>query len=198
MSTLQTSVVKHPSASNNQILFDLSSGHGYSQFGNGTLGDDSSDSLDIFKAVTQVGNADKLELKSLRLSNGTDWNSAGYRITRRVDSISMGYLQFGSNVASSSHAMISLGASASGDYVRLLANGNLGVNVTAPTEKLAVGGNIACDGISFGTAAGNVTSKNLSDYEEGVWTPTLQGHLNVGTNPDNSLNFHTDLLGFYY
>jgi hypothetical protein len=58
-------------------------------------------------------------------------------------------------------------------------------------------------GVVFGATGGSVSSKTLDDYEEGTWTPTLEGTTSAGTTTytDQSGNYtkigNTVIIGFY-
>ena len=68
------------------------------------------------------------------------------------------------------------------DCIMSFLPGNLvGVNTSDPQATLDVNGHIrTSEGIVFGDAAGNVTSKTLNDYEEGTWTPKVEGDSTAG------------------
>jgi len=63
-------------------------------------------------------------------------------------------------------------------------NSRVGIGLISPTEKLEVSGNIklsgnvviaSAQGIDFSATAGTGSSELLADYEEGTWTPRLEG-----------------------
>ena len=60
------------------------------------------------------------------------------------------------------------------ERMRIDPSGNVGVGTETPAEKLDVDGSIrASTGILFGTDT--AAANTLDDYEEGTWTPTLDG-----------------------
>jgi hypothetical protein len=70
-------------------------------------------------------------------------------------------------------------------------NNRVGIGIITPAEKLDVVGNIKLSGnvipasgfgIDFAATAGSGTSELLADYEEGTWTPVLEGE---GSNPSS-------------
>ena len=67
--------------------------------------------------------------------------------------------------------------------MRIANNGQVGIGTSDPQAKLNVVGTIlARDGIGFGTTSPNAAT-TLNHYEEGSWTPSLQGKT-VTPNPD--------------
>jgi hypothetical protein len=79
-------------------------------------------------------------------------------------------------------------------------NNRVGIGIITPAEKLDVVGNIKLSGnvipasgfgIDFAATAGTGTSELLADYEEGTWTPTINGSSSAGTGT------YTSQLGTY-
>jgi hypothetical protein len=69
-------------------------------------------------------------------------------------------------------------------------NSRVGVGTISPAEKLDVVGNIKLtgnvvvangQGIDFSATPGTGTSELLNDYEEGTWTPVVEGSSTAGT-----------------
>jgi hypothetical protein len=69
-------------------------------------------------------------------------------------------------------------------------NSRVGIGIITPAEKLDVVGNIKLSGnvipasgfgIDFAATAGTGTSELLADYEEGTFTPVIQGSSTAGT-----------------
>ena len=79
-------------------------------------------------------------------------------------------------------------------------NSRVGIGILTPAEKLEVVGNIKLSGnvvvasgfgIDFAATSGTGTSELLADYEEGTYTPTLEGGTTAGTTT------YTVQSGFY-
>ena len=78
-------------------------------------------------------------------------------------------------VLNRANAPISFGANNTIDQMTLDASGNL----TVATGNLVIG--TSGKGIDFSATAGTGTSELLADYEEGTWTPVVQGSGTAGT-----------------
>lgn len=69
-------------------------------------------------------------------------------------------------------------------------NSRVGIGTISPAQKLDVAGSInltgnvivaSGQGIDFSATSGTGTSELFNDYEEGVWTPAIQGSTTAGT-----------------
>ena len=63
-----------------------------------------------------------------------------------------------------------------------VANGDAGLVYNKTTDALTLGGNVvmaSAKGIDFSATAGAGTSELLNDYEEGTWSPTPSGEVNL-------------------
>ena len=70
--------------------------------------------------------------------------------------------------------------SASADVITVDSSANVGINKTSPVKDLDVTGEIrASTGILFGTDT--AAANTLDDYEEGTWTPDIEGSTTAGT-----------------
>ena len=58
------------------------------------LGTTAGDRALAYRIATSVSNTDYLEISDIRVANGADWYSSGYRIQQRVDATWMSYIQF--------------------------------------------------------------------------------------------------------
>ena len=84
-------------------------------------------------------------------------------------------------------------------------NDKVGIGTTSPAEKLDVVGKIKVSdnivigtsgkGIDFSATAGTGTSELLADYEEGTWTPTLQGGTTAGSYTLGSVTAYYTKIG---
>ena len=101
----------------------------------GALGGTAGDDVALLNLKTTTTNYDTLQFTSERLSTGTTWTSAAHRIQRKVDVTLMGYIQFGSK----DDDLITFGENAT-EYMRIDANGKVGIGTTNPSEKLTVVG----------------------------------------------------------
>ena len=154
----------------------------------GTAGD--AEDLVIIRDQTNTtsGNADRIVFSHERLSTGTNWETAGMRIGRRVDSSEMGYIQFGHSVDTDG-GLITFGDDAT-ELMRLTPQGELGIGTTTPSSPLTVTGIIEStsggvkfpDGTTQTTASagggGNVSNTGTPlNNQIAVWTDatTIEG-----------------------
>ena len=80
--------------------------------------------------------------------------------------------------------------SASTEIVRITGGGSVGIGTTTPAVKLDVNGEIrASTGVLFGTDTAAVNT--LDDYEEGTWTPGIQGATTAGSYTFTSTGAYT-------
>ena len=112
------------------------------------LGTTAGNEQGILRLVEQAGNTDNLLFTSQRISNGSDWTTAAHRIQRKVDATKMGFIQFGSHVATNG-GLITFGENET-ERMRIDAEGHVGIGTTTPSEALEVAGKIiATDGTDF-------------------------------------------------
>jgi hypothetical protein len=99
----------------------------------------------------------ELELTNTRVANGSDWQTAGFRIQQKVDTTWMGYIQFNGN----NNGGISFGtgtntvsAITNTEKVRIDINGRVGIGTSGPAYALDVLGTIRATGdvIAFSDA----------------------------------------------
>jgi hypothetical protein len=83
-------------------------------------------------------------------------------------------------------------------------NSRIGVGTVSPAEKLDVVGNIKLSGnvipasgfgIDFSATPGTGTSELLDDYEEGTWTPVIEGTSSAGTGTYSVQNGNYTKIG---
>jgi len=102
------------------------------------------------------------------------------------------------------HSVNGAGGSAAGKFgvylspswrMTIDASGNVGIGVTAPTQKLDVDGTVKASSIAFpASQSASADANTLDDYEEGTFSPTIQ---------DNSLSdsesqvYHGNQSGVY-
>jgi|13_taG_2_1085334.scaffolds.fasta_scaffold01580_8 hypothetical protein len=159
----------------------------------GTAGD--AEDLVIIRdqSNTTSGNADRIVFSHERLSTGTNWETAGMRIGRRVDSSEMGYIQFGHS-SDTDGDLITFGDDAA-ELMRLTPQGKLGVGTTTPDVDLHVAGGLRVETSSdfdSGIDANKTASIMLPDtgeiaFDTGDYIRTLiskdsSGYINVGQN----------------
>ena len=94
-----------------------------------------------------TGNNDYLEITNTRVVDGSDWQSAGFRLQQRVDNTFMGYLQFNGN---NNNYGVSFGTGGDTtsplsaiERMRINSSGYVGIGTVTPGEKLSVVGNIS-------------------------------------------------------
>ena len=97
--------------------------------GTGTaLGGTAGNEVKLLTLEVASANADRLQFTSERISSGTNWESAAHRIQRKVDSTTMGYLQFGH--PGNPNDLISFGKTDE-EFMRILGTGDLLIGTTA-------------------------------------------------------------------
>ena len=98
---------------------------------------------------TTTSNSDVLEITNTRVSTGTDWQTAGYRIQQKVDSTWMGYIQFNGN--NNGGISFGTGTDVGGPLnvtqkVIINGAGSVGINTTSPATTLHVQGTATVSG----------------------------------------------------
>ena len=159
----------------------------------GTAGD--AEDLVIIRdqSNTTSGNADRIVFSHERLSTGTNWETAGMRIGRRVDSSEMGYIQFGHG-SDTDGDLITFGDAAT-ELMRLTPQGKLGIGTDAPDVELHVAGGLRVgESSDFDsgtdvnkTAAIMLPEHGVIAFDTGDFIRTLiskdsSGYINVGQN----------------
>ena len=104
---------------------------------NNSLGQTTGDSTDILKFGGDSNGAGALLLTAERLSDGSNWASAGLRLQKIVDVTKMAYVQFGSNTGNVSGELL-FGTGDATERMRITADGDVGIGTTGPNAKLEV------------------------------------------------------------
>jgi hypothetical protein len=155
--------------------------------------------LQEFNVTTS--NNDYLELTNTRVSNGSTWETAGFRIQQKVDSTWMGYIQFNGN----NNGGISFGTGLNAgaplnipEALRIVNSGNIGVRVTSPSSYLDIGGAQDTAGqISLQLRSGN-SNANFSSNQitlgynnSATYRHAIKTRHNSGAVSGNAIDFYT-------
>jgi hypothetical protein len=110
---------------------------------NGTLGTNTGDNLEMLKLYASVtGNASYLKILQKRFANGNDWMTASTRIQCFTDVTPQGYIDFNPPGVWEGRYGLAFGSGNGTEYMRLNANGNVGIGTDNPQAKLAVNGDV--------------------------------------------------------
>jgi hypothetical protein len=155
--------------------------------------------LERFNVTTS--NNDYLELTNTRVSTGSTWETAGFRIQQKVDSTWMGYIQFNGN----NNGGISFGTGLNAgaplnipEALRIVNGGNIGVRVTSPSSYLDIGGAQDTAGqISLQLRSGN-SNANFSSNQitlgynnSATYRHAIKTRHNSGAVSGNAIDFYT-------
>lgn len=116
----------------------------------GSLGTTAGNTLTVSDFYHNNGNVSYFRIKATRSTSGSDWTTASTKLLQVIDVTEMGYVEFNPN---GSNFGIALGQGAS-EHMRLLSNGNIGIGLTNPTQKLDVNGNL--------NVSGSITATNIN------------------------------------
>jgi len=155
--------------------------------------------LQEFNVTTS--NNDYLELTNTRVSNGSTWETAGFRIQQKVDSTWMGYIQFNGN----NNGGISFGTGLNAgaplnipEALRIVNGGNIGVRVTSPSSYLDIGGAQDTAGqislqLRSGNSAANFSSNQITlGYNNtDTYRHAIKTRHNSGAVSGNAIDFYT-------
>jgi len=147
----------------------------------GTLGGTAGDDVALLSLKTATGNTDTLQFTSERLSTGTNWETLGQKIQRKVDSTLMGYMQFGSH--DNSGGLITFGKNAT-EHMRIDGNGDVGIGTTSPSEKLEVVGNVD---VTYNLFTGNNITARAATTQTSI--------LELGSGRTGNGYSYIDLIG---
>ena len=103
----------------------------------------------VKRLYASTSNNDYLEITNTRVSNGSTWETSGFRIQQKVDATFMGYIQF--NGDNNGGISFGTGTDTGGplnvtEKVRITGAGNVGVGTTGPSYPLDVLGTIRATG----------------------------------------------------
>lgn len=170
-STVANSVITQ--SSGNVVIGSSSVGSNLSIQG-GSLGSTSGSALNLLTLYNyDVANINSLHISQIRTSAGTNWETATTRIQNIVDYTPQAYIDF--NPAGGLYTM-AFGSSSNqyntsgGEFMRILANGNVGIGTTSPAAKLDVNGSINISGSGAG-----ITFPNGGGTQSVAWTGILCG-----------------------
>ncbi len=116
----------------------------------GALGGSAGDVVETATFTGSNGNVNFLDIRQMRTSAGSSWNSAGTRIQQRIDATWMGYMQFNGD---GNDYGISFGtggtATAPGNVserMRIASDGKVGIGTVSPSKTLDVNGDVRIRG----------------------------------------------------
>jgi len=122
----------------------------------GTIGTTAGNQAQSVTLHAASGNNDYLEITDSRISNGSDWTSAGWRIQQKIDATWMAYIQFngGNNYGMS----FGTGGGSTSPFdatekMRITSGGYVGINNASPSVALDVTG--------YGKFSNSMTAQNV-------------------------------------
>ena len=132
----------------------------------GALGGTSGDRVDAFQLKTTTSNSDYLNFSKIRDADGTDWNSAGWRIQQKVDTTNQGYVQFN---GSGNGGGLSLGTNNT-ERMRINASGNITATGSVTATSFSGDGSALTN-----LPSGGKLLQVVTDTFQGVSSTTLAG-----------------------
>lgn len=149
----------------------------------GTAGD--AEDLVIIRdqSNTTAGNADRIVFSHERLSTGTNWETAGMRIGRRVDSSEMGYIQFGHS-SDTDGGLITFGDDAT-ELMRLTPQGELGIGTSSPSTLLDI----------EGSDTALLTINSTGAQTRMLYQRSGTTYWNIGVTGGNQFTFYDEVTG---
>jgi len=153
---------------------------------NDGLGTTATDAKDLFQLRTTTSNADLLNFKKIREVDGTDWQTAAWRIQQQVDATQMAYIQFNASGATQS---LSFGT-ANTERVRINSAGNIGIGTSSPTQRLHIASNAnSTQGVLIQNSNTGASATSLATISAGTrqglqlsQTPTGAAFINLVDN----------------
>lgn len=154
----------------------------------GALGTTVGNQLEVARFQGTTANADIMRFFLDREAAGTGWDTAKWKMQRRVDVTDMGYIELGHHDSD----LITFGRGTV-ELMRINNAGNVGIGITGPTGRLHVrGGNVYVDNINFGGTP--TIALAVGDTDTGLHS-TADGALDIFSNNVNTMSIRSGRVG---